>query len=224
MNIRGFTLLEMLVAMAIFAALGVMTSQLVTRIVTIDEAAVERGNRISEVQQAMQILDRDLAQITHRPIRNAFGEIESATQIGNEYLVQFTRLGWRNPLGRARSTQQRVAYFVEDESLYRYYWHVLDRADDSEPVIQLLLENVSSVEFSALDETGVEHSFWPITEGTTAANKSGSGLRAIKLNIDIPPMGEINRIWAVPTGRIPLKRGPNDPGADGPDSGDNDAE
>jgi len=196
----------MLVAMAIFAALGVMTSQLVTRIVVLDKRAVERGNRILEIQQTMQIMDRDLAQISYRPIRDTFGEPGSTLTIGSEYLIQFTRLGWRNPLGRARSKLQRVAYVMEDQSLYRYYWHVLDRADDSEPVTQLLLKNVSTVEFSALDETGTEHSFWPVSDVT--ADNTGPRLRALKLNIDIASMGEINRIWAIPAGRVPLTRKP----------------
>jgi len=219
MKVKGFTLLEMLVAMAIFAALGVMTSQLVTRIVALDEKAVERGDRILDIQQAMQILDRDLAQIIHRPIRDEFGDPKPSTLIGNDYLLQFTRQGWRNPLERPRSKLQRVAYFVEDESLYRYFWHVLDRADDSEPTIQLLLDKVSSVEFSALDETGAEHSFWPVTDVTT--DNTGPGLRALTLNIDITPIGEINRIWAIPAGFVQPVRSPVSPG--GNDNGTNDS-
>ena len=53
---RGFTLLEMLVALAVFALLGLMTSQMVTRVIDVHNVAVERGERLGELQLAMQIL------------------------------------------------------------------------------------------------------------------------------------------------------------------------
>jgi len=71
-------------------------------------------------------------------------------------------VGWRNPLGLPRSEVQRVGYFIEEENLVRAYWPVLDRAQDTEPLFQTLLEDVQRLEFFALDNEGNEHSFWGV--------------------------------------------------------------
>ena len=191
----GFTLLEMLVALSIFAVLGVMSSQVVSRVLIIDKAAVERGNRLSEIQQAMMILQRDLAQINQRSVRDELGDALPAVQIGEASLIEFTRLGWRNPLDHPRSSLQRVAYLFQDETLFRYYWHILDRAADSEPQVQTLLTDVVFAEFIALDRNGTEHSFWPLGEGTEI--KQSNQLTALVLNLEIIPLGEIKRMWPV---------------------------
>ncbi|MBV1905291.1 MAG: type II secretion system minor pseudopilin GspJ [Pseudomonadales bacterium] len=181
--------------MAIFAMLGVMTSQLVSRIIILDKKTVKHGERLMEIQQAMQIFERDFGQLTQRSIRDESGELQASTKIGEQFLIEFSRQGWRNPLLRARSTLQRVAYIVEEETLYRYYWQVLDRADETEPVIQTLLTNVSSAEFLAIDSTGAEYSFWPVAGNSEQSD--ANTLSALRLNIEVAPLGELNRIWAV---------------------------
>ncbi|MCX7063250.1 MAG: prepilin-type N-terminal cleavage/methylation domain-containing protein [Proteobacteria bacterium] len=55
---RGFTLLEMLVALAVFAVLGVMSSQMVNRVLEVHNVAIARGDRLGELQRAMQLLQR----------------------------------------------------------------------------------------------------------------------------------------------------------------------
>ena len=57
---RGFTLLEVLVALAIFAVLGLMSSQMLTRIIKSPRRAVTRGDQLGELQRAMQIMQRDV--------------------------------------------------------------------------------------------------------------------------------------------------------------------
>lgn len=191
---RGFTLIEMLVVFMVFALIGVISSQLVSRVIDNQRTMAERGDRFAAVQRAMQILQRDLMQIINRPVRDQLGDPIEPLMIGADGLVEFTRLGWRNPLDQRRSDQQRVAYVTEDGDLYRAYWRVLDRAPDSEPVRQRLLEDVEQIEFFALDAGGNEHSFWPI-----AANQDDpqNRLAGIVLRMDVAPFGSIERVWEV---------------------------
>ena len=194
---RGFTLIEMLVVLAIFAVVGLIASQLVSR--TIDNHATmsERGARLTEVQRAMQLLQRDISQLSGRSIRDMLGSQLEPIRIGSDGLIEFSRMGWRNPLGHLRAEVQRVAYIVQDGDLYRTYWGVLDRAQDSEPVVQKLLGNVEQVEFFALDAAGNEHTFWPLLG--SYADDPNNRLVALIMRIEVAPFGVVERLWPVPS-------------------------
>jgi len=194
---RGFTLVEMLVVFAVFAVIGVVTSQIVSRVIDNQRLMAERGARLAQVQRAMQILQRDLMQIAARGVRDQLGDPLQPVLIGADGLIEFTRMGWRNPLARQRSELQRVAYVLDDGDLYRAYWLVLDRAPDSEPLLQLLLEDVEQVAFIALDRSGNEHSFWPQDTGGAPLDPNAR-LAGIILRIEIAPFGAVERLWPVP--------------------------
>ncbi|MEM7217553.1 MAG: type II secretion system minor pseudopilin GspJ [Pseudomonadota bacterium] len=192
-RVNGFTLLELLVAIAVFAVLGLMSSQLLGNIIRQHDIIEERGQRLQDLQRAMGILERDIAQITERGIRDAYGEPLPSIFAGQEMPLEFTRVGWRNPLGHQRSELQRVAYAVVDQKLYRYYWSVLDRSPDTEPLEQLLLEDVLSVEFAPLDGNADP---WPQPDG----DPTDPNLRLVAINVrfEVEPYGEINRLFEVP--------------------------
>lgn len=192
---RGFTLLEMLVVFAVFAIMGVMASQIVSRVLDNQQRLNERGTRLAEVQRAMQVMQRDVMQLSSRSIRDQLGDPGEALLIGADGLMEFTRAGWRNPMALRRAHLQRVGYVMQDGDLYRAYWPVLDRTPDSEPNLQRLLSDVGEVEFFAVDVSGNEHSFWPLL-GDLAADPTAQ-LGAILVRIDIPPFGVVERLWTV---------------------------
>ena len=194
---RGFTLIEMLVVLAIFSVVGLIASQLVSRTINNHAIMSERAARLVEVQRAMQILKRDVMQLTNRPIRDMLGDPIEPIRIGSDGLIEFSRMGWRNPLQQQRAELQRVAYIVEDGDLYRSYWSVLDRAQDSEPVVQKLLGDVEQVEFFALDAAGNEHTFWPLLG--SFADDPNTRLVALIMRVEAAPFGIVERLWPVPS-------------------------
>src|SRR5262245_52598342 len=108
---RGFTLIEILVAVMIAAILAVMAFG------CIREARAERDTirgcmrRLTELQTPMRSLVQDFSQLQPRPVREPLGEgfrgaLVGATAASPE--VTFTRGGWANPAGAQRSTLQRV--------------------------------------------------------------------------------------------------------------------
>ncbi|MCZ6655812.1 MAG: type II secretion system minor pseudopilin GspJ [Gammaproteobacteria bacterium] len=194
---RGFTLIEMLVVLAVFAVVGLIASQLVSRTINNHAIMSERAARLVEVQRAMQILKRDVMQLTNRPIRDMLGDQIEPIRIGSDGLIEFSRMGWRNPLQQRRAELQRVAYIVEDGDLYRSYWSVLDRAQDSEPVVQKLLGDVEQVEFFALDAAGNEHTFWPLLGAF--ADDPNTRLVALIMRVEAAPFGIVERLWPVPS-------------------------
>ena len=196
MRCFGFTLIEMLVALAVFAVIGLMSNQLLMQIIDLQELTEARGERLVETQRAIEIVRRDIQQIAHRGVRDELGDSRPGFEINRFGLLQFTRRGWANPLGHARSELQRVAYATLDGALFRLYWPVLDRGPDSLPIRQLLLSDVTDMEVLAVDYSGVEHRFWPPDEGGNEQEKS---LAAVIVRMTLPPYGDIERLWTVPT-------------------------
>tara|TARA_B100000768_G_C11110491_1_gene303011 strand:+ start:55 stop:693 length:639 start_codon:yes stop_codon:yes gene_type:complete len=192
---HGFTLIEILVALFVFALVALISGQLLSRTLSAQSQLQDRGERLALVHRAMQIVQRDLLQLTNRPIRNSddFEQLGSLL-INTDGFLEMTRMGWRNPLRHRRSEMQRVSYRLEDEKLIRGYWHTLDRGYDAEPAFQTMLEDVKRVEFYVLDTQGEEHKFWPLQR----QNEKALDPVAIILRIEIAPFGVVERIWQVP--------------------------
>ena len=187
----------MLVAMAVFAVVGLISSRLVSEVLHHQEVSIIRGERLSDLQRAVQVLQRDVLAVANRGVRDQLGDPLPAMAIDPDGMLEMTRSGWRNPLGLPRAELQRVAYRLEDDTLHRIYWPVLDRTPDTEPVTQTLLEEVDSVEFFALDVGGNEHSFWPLDTGGGDPDPANR-LTAIGVRFTAVPWGDVERVWLVP--------------------------
>jgi len=188
--------MEVLVVMSVFAIIGIIASQIVSRVLENQQVLAERGGRLADLQRAMLILQRDVMQLNGRGVRDQLGDPLEPLMIGADGMVEFTRAGWRNPLEQPRSELQRVGYLVQEETLYRAYWPNLDRAPQQEPILQELLPGVTQIEFLAVDVTGNEHSFWPLLGDY--AQDPNAALAGIVLRMETEPFGVIERLWAVP--------------------------
>jgi type II secretion system protein J len=83
--------------------------------------------------------------------------------------IIFTRGGWSNPLGVTRSTEERVAYSLEDGKLMRAWWPELDGQAQVIPAKEPLLEDVSSIKIQYMDATSKTfQDVWPPTQSTQA--------------------------------------------------------
>ncbi len=163
-SVRGFTLLELMISIAIFSLMSIAAYRLFDSVLHAQRSTQAVWEHMAEVQRALLVIDRDFAQVVLRPVRDDYGSKEPAFVAGKgEYLVEFTRGGWRNPLGLRRSELQRVAYWLdEDGRLMRRYWLMLDRTPDSEPVDQILFENVSRLSLQVQDAEKNWHRVWPL--------------------------------------------------------------
>src|SRR5690606_35314960 len=121
-------------------------------------------SRLQDIRRAVTLLERDLFQVRDRGIREAFqGDLLPPLRggVSDAFQVECTRGGWRNPAALPRATLQRVAWRIEDDTLYRLHWVVLDQAQDSTPVELEVLDGVSEFTLRFLDAEGNWQAQWP---------------------------------------------------------------
>jgi general secretion pathway protein J len=193
---RGFTLVELLVAMAIVAVIGVMALEGLSQAIQQQQVASERAGRWREIQLAMRIVMQDLAQVHPRPTREELGETFQPSLLASptaQFPLEFSRGGWSNPGGFARGTVLRVAYGWQDDALLRFTWPVADRTLATPPQRTELLTGVSNLEVRFRAPSGEWFSEWPPTE-LSGPMSYVSVPRAVELAIELEDFG---RVWRI---------------------------
>lgn len=193
---HGFTLFEMLIAVSIFALMGVLAFGGLGQMTRTGQAVAEANDRLSDIQFAVVYFVRDWTQVSPRKIRNQYGD-EEANIVINDGIITFTRAGWTNLLGQKRSTLQRVQYLVADNKLLRRHWRSLDQGIGEEPLTVVLLKDVESMEVAFLDVLEKPVRVWP----AESELENGEPL-ALVFQLDLPGIGEIRRVLEVPRGAI----------------------
>ncbi len=201
----GFTLLELLIAIALFALLGLGTYRMLEAVLQSDEAVRAQELQLRELSRAVWAFERDLQQVIGRPIRDGFGDERNAFigQLGGEDgapVLELTRAGWRNPTGLRRANLQRVRWRLAGQNLERVYWVVLDRDVDSEPHVQRVLENVQGLQLRYLDEEAVWHEEWPPFDfGRGSPEDAAERLPVgLELSLEHARYGRITRVLRLP--------------------------
>lgn len=168
---HGFTLLELVVVMAIFAIFSLMAYGGLNSVLKTRAQVEEAQTRITDLQKAYLRLRNDVQQARFRPIRDGFGDPQPALYSGENGYLELTRGGWSNPLNLPRSSMERIAYRSEQGKLVRLSWRVLDRAQDSKMVETVLLDQVESVQWRFMNDQREWKNQWPdnITDRTQLA-------------------------------------------------------
>lgn len=193
---RGFTLFEMVIAVSIFAVMGVIAFGGLGQMSRTGQAVADANDRLSELQFAVVYFSRDWAQVSERGIVNQFGDKMSNIIIEND-TITFTRSGYGNLLGYKRSSLQRVQYLVVDNKLLRRHWPSLDQGIGEQPIQVVLLDNVESMEVGFRNALNEVVRVWPPEPGY-----NGGKPILLAINLELPDMGDVFRWLEVPGGVI----------------------
>lgn len=197
MSNKGFTFLEMLLAMLLFAMVGLASVAVLSSVTKSDEASQVAMYRLQQLQRAMLMLERDFMQISARYVRIEGDPPQQERLWGEQYLlesedhgVSFTQQGWRNPgMILPRSEVQAVAYRLQEGQLQRLFTLYVDAVNNTDPQQQVLLEGVEAFEITYLSndkwEERWQHEFFP---------------QAVKIRIVQQDLGDIERIFVLPNG------------------------
>ena len=153
----GFTLVEVLVAMAITALISVMAYTGLSSALSGAESMRAAATRAHEINQALSMLSRDLRQVVNRPVVDELGQLSPAFSGGElaSDALALTRAGWHNSTGAPRSALQRVRWWLEDDQLWRGYFPVLDRTAGTEAVETAVLDDIERFEVRFLPALSV---------------------------------------------------------------------
>ncbi|MEM9530617.1 MAG: type II secretion system minor pseudopilin GspJ [Pseudomonadota bacterium] len=194
---RGFTLLELTVALAIFASLAAIAYAGLSGTLRAREALDEDSDQRATVQRAVQLMTRDLRYPIERSVRDRYGDREPAL-IGTRRSLTLTRSGWANPSRRSRSQLQRVQYNLDRDGLARLSWPNLDRSPGSEPRVDRLLSDLSEFSF-AYFHADQWLDVWPPRGGQDRGGDrteltAGALPQALRIQWTHPEHGRIERI------------------------------
>ena len=203
---RGFTLIEILIAMAIFTLIGLASTGLLTTVIDSNDISEERFAKLQLLQRAMITIERDLQQAVPRAARvngekqdvvMAGGEVDNSDDDG----IGFVRGGWHNPqLMLPRSTLQYVAYRFNENRLERLYSNYVDNVIGYEPKVRVLLEDIESLKIEFL-ATSSNESLDEDEDLSWNESYKGTALpRAVAIEFVSKDFGKIRREFTLTTG------------------------
>jgi general secretion pathway protein J len=157
----GFTLVEMLIALAIFGMISAGSVALLSFSVRAQDMADRQLANLGEIRRAGTLLGADFAQALPRPWRDEAGLPQrSFYGTGGQETRLFTlvRGGWDNPDGLPRSSLQRVEYRLQAGRLYRLGFAHVDGGGAAS--VSSLVDEVKGVSLRYRDRDGLWQPAW----------------------------------------------------------------
>lgn len=155
MTRNGFTLVEVMVALFVFAILSAAGVMLLSGSVRAQGAVQGKLDGLAEVQRAASLMTADLAQAVPRISRTASGTLAPAffaaggTQA--DPAVQFVRTGRDNPDALPRGAVQKLEYGLVDGALVRRGYPQVDGATPDPPSVLVAGVTAATYRFRGAD-------------------------------------------------------------------------
>ncbi|MFW2161614.1 type II secretion system minor pseudopilin GspJ [Acinetobacter beijerinckii] len=156
---KGFTLVELLVAIAIFAVLSMLGWKVFDYLLKVKDRNAEHENHLFELQDAYQQILRDSLQII--PLTANDGRELQAALVLNDRSFTFSKAGVSDPVKQGLSPFERIEYRFEAEQkkVYRLKYTNLNIPNRVQPISSTLLQNVDDFRVTVLNPQ--ELSQWP---------------------------------------------------------------
>jgi general secretion pathway protein J len=195
-RLAGFTLVEILIALFIFAILATIATLGLQSVIKSKERTELHATELQELQLAISLLQHDLLQAIDRPILDNDSSPLPSFYAPRPNYFEFTHSGFNNPqMGQVRSNLQRVAYEWNNQSLTRLTWEVLDRSTDSEPQQKIILKNVKNFRVRFLAKNQQYYSKWPAETGSASTALP----LAVEITLTLAKTQIVYRLFLTPT-------------------------
>jgi general secretion pathway protein J len=201
----GFTLLELLVATAVFAVTSVLAYGGLRAVLTADSVTGEAGERLGRLQVAFSMMGRDFEQVVPRAWRDEYGYWAPPLRHDPGAVPRQVELVTAGGRGLAGTALTRVAWSLRDGVLYRASWAIVDgsgsRPDSLIPVLgdpdRPEAERVQAMEVRMLsrNESGrLAEDAWPPPRTPEGAAPLPRGVEVV---LDVAGVGRVVRVFPV---------------------------
>ncbi|OPZ11667.1 MAG: Type II secretion system protein J precursor [Alphaproteobacteria bacterium ADurb.BinA280] len=189
----GFTLLEVVVAVGLFAVVSALAFGGLSSLLRSREQLASAAADLADMQLAMQIFERDVRSALLRPVRDSYGEV-LPSMAGDADSLELTRSGYSNGLQLARSELERVAWRQQKDAWQRGRWAVLDRAPTTSVDVADVLTGVTRMQLRYRTRDGQETDRWPLP------GREDQLPLALELRLQTRSLGEIRRLIEISPG------------------------
>lgn len=189
----GFTLFEMLIAVALFALMAVLAYGGLDRVIAARTAVEDDAARWRDLEALFSRLQSDIALAARRPVWNEFGVLEPAFQ-GEKVLVGQDAANLWLVRARTEGPPQRIGYRFRDGTLELLQWQVLDQPPRARPTVTPLWKGLKNFEIQYLEGSSWVPT-WPRGDDE-AAKKSLP--RAIEVSVTLADDVQVKRVLLLP--------------------------
>lgn len=176
---RGFTLIEVLIALSIFSIMAVMCTSVLFTVFSSKDKTTEHADRLNDIQVAMVLIEQDITQIVVQPLALQQTQLE------------FSRGGMINPsTSKALSSLARVKYTLTDNQLERRSNALNQQMNKPSKITQssVVLHHVDKFKLSYIDKHLQVHDLW-------RSNKLPYGIR---ITLTLKDFGEVSELFLLP--------------------------
>lgn len=193
----GFTLIEIMIALAIFAIIATLTSGALLRSLQIGSHIAKQSEALHALQFTLALMSRDTTQIINRPIRGEEMRLFPAF-IGQPQYLEFTRTGQTNPGSRDKQSNLiRVAYHCGEHQLERITYSQLDLVKRDQPEVEVLLSDLTQCHFTYLNAPLQVLSVWR-AGALTQTQQSEPYPKAIRIEFTHLSWGHFVSLFIIP--------------------------
>lgn len=195
---KGFTLIEILIALTVFAILAAITSSAMYYAFNTRSRVSEQAERLNSLQLAISLIEHDTEQAIVRDIRAGKEMQLHPVFEGEAQYLEFTRSGFVNPNSEEkRSVLQRVAFLCKNNQLIRRSWVTLDPVNLENYQDKVLIDRLMNCQFAYLNHNSQVLSEW--RPNAVQQNQRAEPMpKAIQINLSLKDWGKMSLLFIIP--------------------------
>ena len=195
-RLLGFTLVELLVALAIFSVMSVMAYRGLNSALDTRDHLMQDNRKWRELAVFFTQMKEGMSNVVNRPVRDN-GDLLAPAFLGKSAWVgeddaqlTFTRMGFSGQQS-SLGDLQRFAYRLRENKIEQLVWPVLDQAPHTRPAVNQALSNVATFVVRYMDQKGLWQENWPV------AGQNEALPRAIEVKIGLQSGEQVTRIFTL---------------------------
>ncbi len=186
---QAFTLIEVLVAIAIFAILALISYRTLSSVLDTRERLQKSSAVLRDQALFFARLENDLNAMLPRASRNGDGLMESALVVEapsnvNDPVIRFSRAGFAANTG-AEAAPQRIGYRLNNNQIELLIWDGIDQAPRATPTAHVALKNIQNFQWRVLVRAPNKETSWRL--GWQPTNTNEIDLLPTALEVTLTP-------------------------------------